>query len=145
MIYDITDIINDTHQFPRLIEGGGGLQRKATALRMCKHPYALAPAHSTHPQVTCPPPFLPAFLLPFISLSFTLECYGGDEVSSSRRQRRLIPVRELCVNSGQLDSCFHMNLCIRTHRSLVCAYVCAHEDFIMATMSVCRYTVIYDS
>lgn len=64
MIYDITDIINDTHQFSRLIEGGCGAYPGTVKGHCPENVKAALYAHTPRPQVTS----LPVNLLSLLPL-----------------------------------------------------------------------------
>lgn len=63
MIYDITDIINDTHQFSCLIEGGCGAYPGTTKGHCPENVKTPHYTRTPHPQVTSFPLF-PLFLPP---------------------------------------------------------------------------------
>jgi len=96
MIYDITDIINDTHQFSCLIEGGRTAHHGTEKGRCPENAKNTPPpSHAAaHPRVASLP-LLPLSLVSLTSLSFTLECYSGVGVSSARpaRQRAVVRMR----------------------------------------------------
>lgn len=100
MIYDITDIINDTHQFSCLIEGGcrayPGTKKGHCPENVEKKKKKNLHTHTPHPQVTSLP-LLPTLSPSLASLSFKLKCYSGVKVSSTMpaQQRTIILVHML--------------------------------------------------
>lgn len=135
MIYDITDIINDTHQFSCLIEGGCRAY-PGTKKGHCPQ-NVKTPLRTPHPQVTSLP-LSPLFLFPSLA---SYSCYSGIEVSSTRPVQQRAMVHMLWINLKSWTVVFTCRYAFIHIFILLC--VCA--DSIMATMSVRWYTVIYDS
>lgn len=137
MIYDITDIINDTHQFSCLIEGGGGRHSLSWPQ---ERPLPWEGGDASPPSPTR------RFSLSF---PFARQPLIHSPVLQRRRgfirqavwQRTVLLVHMLWINLKGRTVVFTWR-CAFIH-ILLRMGMCV--DSIMDPVSVCRYTVIYDS